>query len=454
MAGQIGPSFLDLQLITNVSLDRASAFFTAGGVGYLTGSLLTGYVFDRIKDKVFVVFISVVGMGVTTAAIPFCYIYELMVFVQLVRGITCGGLDTSGNTLLSRTWGSHGRMIMQALHFGFALGGALSPLALAPFLTTERSEIDPLNLTKLREDWNNSAVSNTSEMNNDFRNNSTPSNWTARDNKYDGESTLYIAYAITAAMIIGCSFPAFVISIQNRRMRKHEKKKKLENNLQSDHKREAKHHVKITKRMKTMVTINLVLCFMFSVATEESFTAFLSTFCVRELKWTKMTGALITSVFWGAFALGRLAGIILVMVLSPSTLIFVYATLEVLSLFAILISVSLQFSTGMWIFSPVVGFAMSLIFPCMFTWTEVSFMPITGRLSSLFMVVTCIASSINPIYLGEIMDRFSNMWFIYLLTGEAVVFYMFFIIAFYVSKERLKEEKNTQDMAIEIKDIQ
>ncbi|KAK3109169.1 hypothetical protein FSP39_024591 [Pinctada imbricata] len=141
MAGQAGPSFLDLQLITNVSLDRGSAFFTAGGVGYLSGSLVTGYVFDKIKDKVFIVFISLVGMGVTTAAIPFCYIYELMVFVQLVRGITAGGLDTSGNTLLSRTWGKQGRMFMQALHFGFAFGGSLSPLAIAPFLS-ERNSVD------------------------------------------------------------------------------------------------------------------------------------------------------------------------------------------------------------------------------------------------------------------------------------------------------------------------
>ena len=95
MCGQIGPSFLDLQIITGVSIDRGSAFFTASGVGFMTGSLLNGFIYDRLKDKVIIVFSAIVGLGTVFAAIPWVTVYEVMVLMFLIFGTSAGILEAS-----------------------------------------------------------------------------------------------------------------------------------------------------------------------------------------------------------------------------------------------------------------------------------------------------------------------------------------------------------------------
>ena len=97
LVGQTGPSFLDLQIITDVNLDKGSAFLTSNAIGYLLGSLVTGYLYDKMEDKVLLVFISTFGIGLATVFIPWASVFELMVFIMSVRGFLGGGLDTSKN---------------------------------------------------------------------------------------------------------------------------------------------------------------------------------------------------------------------------------------------------------------------------------------------------------------------------------------------------------------------
>lgn len=93
--GHFGPSLLDLRIITSTSLKQASAFMTGHSVGYLIGSIVMGIIFDKMrKEKTYSVAWSVVGMTVTLAVIPWCYIYELMVAMHVFMGLAGGGLDT------------------------------------------------------------------------------------------------------------------------------------------------------------------------------------------------------------------------------------------------------------------------------------------------------------------------------------------------------------------------
>ncbi|KAK3108526.1 hypothetical protein FSP39_009929, partial [Pinctada imbricata] len=207
----------------------------------------------------------------------------------------------------------------------------------------------------------------------------------------------------------------------------------------------------MTQSMKVVVVIVLLSIFVAYCAVEDTFMAFLSTFCVRQLKWTKVKGALITSAFWAAFAVGRLAGIVLVVIFSPVTLIFFHATLELVALAGIFVSAWFDVHIGMWISAPVLGYAMSIIFPSVFTWTEESFLPVTGFISSLFLVGATAGSSVNPLILGQIMEKYSDMWFIYLLTGEAVLLYTVIVIAYVLSKNIVKPNQAFQDVKIEIR---
>ena len=51
---------------------------------------------------------------------------------------TCS-LFTVCNAEIVFTWGDEGRAYMQALHFCFAMGGILSPMATAPFLAPKHN---------------------------------------------------------------------------------------------------------------------------------------------------------------------------------------------------------------------------------------------------------------------------------------------------------------------------
>lgn len=70
---------------------------TANSVGYLTGSLLCGVLFDSY-NKLFLLFLAVFGNAVTAAIIPWCFVYEIMVIMHIAKGTFCGALDASKNS--------------------------------------------------------------------------------------------------------------------------------------------------------------------------------------------------------------------------------------------------------------------------------------------------------------------------------------------------------------------
>lgn len=92
--GIIGPTFPDILLIAHTSLEKGSLFFTMGTLGYLIGSLIMGFVFDkRILDRNLLMFLVLVGLGVSVAVVPWCSLFEAMIFIHVMKGIFSGGLD-------------------------------------------------------------------------------------------------------------------------------------------------------------------------------------------------------------------------------------------------------------------------------------------------------------------------------------------------------------------------
>lgn len=65
-------------------------------VGYLMGFLLCGVLFDSY-NKLFLLFLVVFGNVVMVVIILWCFVYEIMVIMYIVKGIFCGVLDVSKN---------------------------------------------------------------------------------------------------------------------------------------------------------------------------------------------------------------------------------------------------------------------------------------------------------------------------------------------------------------------
>lgn len=157
VTGQLGPSLLDLKEITRTRLEEASFFLTSTFIGYLIGTVTTGAIYERVNPFL-LLFIGLTLMGLSSACIPWCIWYGLMIAMHILKGAGFGVIDTAGNSVfLSKFNKEKGlQSYMQTIHLMFAIGGFLSPIATAPFLM---SQID-IDLT------NSSSVNSTVTPNN------------------------------------------------------------------------------------------------------------------------------------------------------------------------------------------------------------------------------------------------------------------------------------------------
>ncbi|KAK3108698.1 hypothetical protein FSP39_013567 [Pinctada imbricata] len=485
-SGQEGPALLDLQHITGVSLKQASGLFTSVAIGHLTGALVSGFIFDRTQNGVVITLVSVCGLGVSTALIPWMSMFGWMVFVHLMKGVFSGGISSSewiifcslsikimfpidvctclddllitpglslwvnflfhkfinkdkskdisivvdGNVLLFRTWGADGKMFIQALHFGFALGGTISPFAIAPFLEQEEEKSSTQNVSTVFDKFFSKVMHNVSN--------------TSMESHNRDDSSLYIGYSISAGVAFLASIVVMISTVQAHFAIKKHGTIKMVGVEKSEGAKNHRSRI-LSRKMKIIAVIVLLSIFLPYVAVESSFSSFLTTFCVRELKWTKVDAAHLTSTVWAALAVGRLMGIVITAVFSLVTILFSYTAFLLLSLVAIYLSALFRFDTGMWIFTPLLGISMSVIIPCVLAWTEESFLPVTGFISSLFIVGFTTMSSINPLILGVLMEDYTNMWFVYLLMGQSVLLYGILIIAYLFSKYISSPDNSCKD---------
>ena len=89
----LGPSLLDLKEQVNASFKGISTIFTVRSVGYLLGSIVAGWLFDRWNGYIVLTgacFVASITMIVT----PFTKSYFALVVTIVCQGLALGSLDT------------------------------------------------------------------------------------------------------------------------------------------------------------------------------------------------------------------------------------------------------------------------------------------------------------------------------------------------------------------------
>lgn len=436
--GQIGPSLLDLQFISNTTLRKASAFLTAGSAGYLLGSILTGYFHGKVKGEL-LLFLCISGNVVMTTVIPWCSLYEIMVTAMVVRNVFFGGYDTVINARMMQTWRTESKFYMQVLHLSFAVGGILSPLATAPFLLNvmkNQNVSDTLVTASTNVKDIQNFVSGGEQIFNSSSNFGTDSGDTNNFQNVTGkESKLYQAYIITSCLLVTAAIPFLLLHL----------KRRGDNNVEKSQDGSLKKNKTMSFSFKILVLVNLAFLTCFDVAIEKGTHEFITAFCVTQFDWSKSKGSYLNSAFWAAYAFGRFSGIFTIQIIKPHKMIFIYMVGLILSYVGLLVSALFDYDIGLWICLPLSGFCMSIIFPTLFTWTEISLLPVTGAVTSLFVVCGSLGSVLNPIAIGTLMDNVTAMYFCYLLLGESVVLFFLFLSALYLSKtlKTLKEKQKS-----------
>ncbi|XP_071085892.1 sodium-dependent glucose transporter 1A-like [Haliotis cracherodii] len=416
-AGQSGPSFLDLMLITNTKVEQASALFTSGAVGFTVGAFVSGFLYDKC-NKLLLMAACLVGSSIFSAVIPLCTPLPAMIAMYFLRSFVSAGVETGGNTDLMRLWGKDSRVFMQILHFSFALGGLVAPLATEPFLAPKSVHTTittvPVNESHFLEYGYNTTKAYVQDS---FRLNGTSNNITTAANEDAPKSQILFAFIITAVLFLSAALPFFV----EFSLRKADKSRKPEDEQEVD-----RHCIPTPVYV---ITVSMIGAFFFCyIALEETFMSFLAVFTVEGLGWTKPDGALVTSVFWGSFAAFRFLGIFFIKMLTPSSMIILCLVILSASLGAFLVCSLFAVTIGIWISSVGIGLATSIVYPTTFTWVEEHVIKVTGRVTSVIVICAASGGMATPLLLGYLMEEVTYMWFSYLMFLVSVILLIIYIM--------------------------
>lgn len=137
----LGPILPALAARSNTSIDGLGVFFVARSSGYMAGSIIGGIVFDRIARTHVPLLFGNLLCALGCAMLPSLRSASALALVIVTQGFCMGILDTGGNVLLIWLHGS-GRVepYMQSMHFFFALGAVISPMAIELTVRASGSE--------------------------------------------------------------------------------------------------------------------------------------------------------------------------------------------------------------------------------------------------------------------------------------------------------------------------
>ncbi|CAC5397253.1 NAGLT1 [Mytilus coruscus] len=411
-AGQLGPVLPDLQVITNTTLDEASYYLTALSLGFLLGALVAGWIFRKGNQMITMSTLTAV-FAILTAVIPWCKYYVLMIILFLIRGSARGVIDAGCNIMVLEIWGKHNGPYMQALHFMYAVGGIISPLATAPFLSI-----------RVHDNNHTSKYINISNFHKLSENSSETFRFGIIESQETHDSSVHFAFAITAAFALSCSF-LFVYFLCRSTKQTNEKDDNSPPCVTKD----------LSRSIRLMSLSLMCATFWFYLFLEKAMVFFLPTFTLGHMQWAQSQGSYAATTYWAAFAIGRLSGIIITHRFKTDKILATYITVLTLSSFGLMITTLYQKDIGVWIFVPMSGFCQSILFPLLLSWIEEDFFKVTGKIVSVIMFLGSIGTMVTPIILGYLIDLFTPMWFPYAeVIASVCMLLLYFVLLFIRSK--------------------
>jgi hypothetical protein len=194
--------------------------------------------------------------------------------------------------------------------------------------------------------------------------------------------------------------------------------------LSSDLQNKPKIRMKIGFRIQLLTL--LFFFFFLYVGMEITYGGLLLAFVVEKLGWSKTKGSLITSVFYGSFAVARGLSIFLAKCLTPSIFIITDLILTTIALIGLLICIDTN-PAMLWYLNVVLGFGMASIFPSGISWAE-QYIDLTGKATASFVVGSALGEMLVPAFTGFLFEQKGPMSLLYILTGSSLLSIVIYII--------------------------
>ncbi|XP_054721315.1 sodium-dependent glucose transporter 1A-like [Uloborus diversus] len=408
-----GPTLLDLQHLVGTDTKSIAFIFTARSIGYLTGALAGGVVFDYTKSKLALLTGGSILATIATFCVPWSTSLKMLIGLMVLIGLSLGALDTGCNVYFLNMWGDERRSLYLALHFMFGVGGLIGPLIAAPFLGNYSSIADdPAHHT------NRSEV----EV-------SSPSYF------YSSSTDLTLDEIVTNvnsiySIIGGISLLASIIFITVTLLSRSQTINFQETSKEQFQKRSCVF-------MCVIISLFSLLIFV-ETGTEIGYPQMLTSFAVKgKLQLSPATGSYMTSAFWAAFTVGRLVSIFLAIKLSSFTLLI--TDIAIASAGALVFLIFSDQEWALWVTSILLGFGISSFYPSAVSWLN-KYINVTNKIISLFVLGYSAGDMTIPFTISRFIDDVPEVLSYVVVTSCISIAILASILFIILRKEKLKNK--------------
>ncbi|XP_060766029.1 major facilitator superfamily domain-containing protein 4A [Neoarius graeffei] len=131
----LGPTALDLRCQTRCSLQQVTLAFFAQQFCLFVGSFVGAFFSKTLCSSLTSLAASTLIISMVFAIIPLCSNLLMLVTATAVTGLAMGIIDTISNLQLVKLYQKDSAVFLQVLHFFIGLGALLSPIIADPFLS-------------------------------------------------------------------------------------------------------------------------------------------------------------------------------------------------------------------------------------------------------------------------------------------------------------------------------
>ncbi|XP_052781171.1 major facilitator superfamily domain-containing protein 4A-like [Mya arenaria] len=130
----LGPTLFDLGCQTKADLKQMNWVFFVQLLMTMIGSISAGYLTGRVIPAHILLCIGMTGLPITMFIIPACRVLAELLINLMVMGWFMGCVDCVANLRMILRFGTNVTPFLQAMHFFYGLGAFVSPMIASPFL--------------------------------------------------------------------------------------------------------------------------------------------------------------------------------------------------------------------------------------------------------------------------------------------------------------------------------
>lgn len=192
--------------------------------------------------------------------------------------------------------------------------------------------------------------------------------------------------------------------------------------------------------MFAVVFLNFLLLFA-EAGTEFGYAQMLTTYVVKgRLKLPTSVGSYMTSVFWTAFTVSRLASIFLA--IKFSSFVLIVSDLILILLGSLVLMVLASYEWAVWLASALLGIGIASFFPAAIGWLD-TYIDVNSKVASIFVVGASCGEMVIPFVITYYIDTVPDV-LVYVVTASsvssAIVIFILYMILRKREKKCIKEE--------------